>query len=51
MKFIKGLGPSVHIAQIVSHEEMNLIARKTTQELLGLPSLFLGHGILIRNKT
>ena len=50
-KFIKGLSPCLHIAQIVSYDEMNLIARKTTQELLGLLSVFLGHRILIRNKT
>ena len=29
-KFMKGLGPSLHIVQIASYEEMNSITRKIT---------------------
>ena len=30
LKFIKGLGPSLHIVQIASYEKMNSITRKIT---------------------
>ena len=40
-KFIKGLGPNLHIVQIASYEEMHPITRNITYKLVSLPSLVM----------
>ena len=42
-KFIKGLGPNLHVVQIASYEEMHPITRKITYKLVSLPSLVMFH--------